>query len=78
MIFSSNAVFPPATWYSDIIEHTEMVLNVIFFLRIILLSFTLWKGNGILRMAPNLSGVRLRLQTFLGMGIRDSAVVCEQ
>lgn len=31
MIFSSNAVFPPATWYSDIIEHTEMVLNVIFF-----------------------------------------------
>lgn len=30
MIFSSNAVFPPAIWYSDIIEHTEMVLNIIF------------------------------------------------
>lgn len=42
MIFSSNAVSPPATWYSGIIEHTEMVLN--FFL-IILLSFTLWKGK---------------------------------
>lgn len=33
MIFSSNAVFPPATWYPDIIEHTEMVLNVIFFFK---------------------------------------------